>query len=112
LDVCRTSEKDPGPKKNDPKLDQPFRLLHIFPLFLFYIHRHQASTLFGQGFQNSPEVADAPAGDRLRVRAEIENLNRNKTLIAILDQSSQNRDEFRLAKARSPSIGIVDMNMT
>ena len=69
-------------------------------------------TLFCQRLKNSPEVTDAPAGDRLGVRAEIENLNGNITFIAILDQSFQNWDEIRLAKARAPSVGIVDMDVT
>lgn len=67
--------------------------------------------LSGQGLKNSFQVADAPTGDGQRVGTEIEYLHRDIILIAVLYQILQNRDELRLSKTRSPSVGIVDMHM-
>lgn len=41
--------------------------------------------LSGQSLKNSPEVANAPASDRLRIWTEIKDLHRDVAFVAILD---------------------------
>ncbi len=45
------------------------------------------SALNGQSLKNSPEVTNASAGNRLRIRTKVEDLDRNIALITIVHQS-------------------------
>ncbi len=44
-----------------------------------------------QSFQNASQVSNAPGGDRLRVRLEVEDLNRDVALVGTIFERSQDR---------------------
>ncbi len=44
------------------------------------------SALSGQRLENAPEVTDASAGNRLRIRTKVEGLDRDIALISVVHQ--------------------------
>ena len=64
-------------------LSSPSLFLRVSPPVSSRHLSRQGLALFSQGFKNSPEIADASAGNRLWIRTEVEDLYRNIALIPI-----------------------------
>src|SRR5438105_5031571 len=69
-------------------------------------------TLWLAALRTIAHVLDALAGDRLRVRTVVEDLDGNPTRVPALFQRGEDRPEVDLAKAGAAAIGVVGVEMT
>ena len=81
LDDSETVVKSSG--RMSGKREDESETFPISPLVTSPILSFSRLVLLSQGLKNSPEVADASAGNRLGIRTKVEDLHRNITLITI-----------------------------